>query len=37
MFNEWTLAIGGVIILAVVLGGGSWLMKAVRGNRAPKA
>ena len=36
MFTEWTLAIGGVIVLVLVLGGGSFLMKALRGNKTPK-
>lgn len=37
MFNEWTLAIGGVVVLATVLGGGGWLMRVLRGNKTPKA
>lgn len=37
MINEWTLAIGGVIVLVLVLGGGGFIMRAIRGNRTPKA
>lgn len=36
MFNEWTLAIGGVVVLAAFLGGGGWLMRVLRGKN-PKA